>query len=49
MFAAHKVALWYRRRFNLPVGDKTRTETVPQRYYINFEAVDYEAAVRACC
>jgi hypothetical protein len=43
------VALWYRRRFNLPLGDAPALHpdalSRGVRYFLNFEAVDYEAAV----
>lgn len=49
MFASHRVALWYRRRFNLPLGDAPALHpdalSRGARYFLNFEAVDYEAAV----
>jgi hypothetical protein len=43
------VVLWYRRRFNLPPGvDPPLGSDIPlqpKRYFLRFEAVDYETAV----
>ena len=54
-FAVRRVALWYRRRFNLPVGDTAalhpdvfvarHRRSSALRYFLNFEAVDYDATV----